>query len=100
MRRRASLVSRIIKNKIAGFLCGFGLFIGAFALAAGDVVIERWGIENVLIPMVLVVVAALGWYLKSVDQKLSTLNRGQNDIAQRISHIEGKLGISTRSREG
>lgn len=99
MKRRARLAMKVFRNKALGFLCGFGMFVGAFALAGGDVVIEQWGIENILKPMVLLIAAALGWYLRSVDKKLGDLGRGQNHIAQRISHIEGKLGITPRSAE-
>lgn len=85
---------KVFKLKAMGFLCGAGIFLAAAALAGGEVVIEQWAIEKLLIPLVLMIVAACGWYVRSVDRRLEELAKSMSAIAGRISHIEGKLDIS------
>ncbi len=85
---------KVLKLKAMGFLCGAGIFVASATLASGEVAIEQWAIEKILIPLVLMIVAACGWYVRSVDRRLEELAKSTNAIAARISHIEGKLDIS------
>lgn len=85
---------KVLKLKAMGFVCGAGIFLASATLAGGEVVIEQWAVEHVLIPLVLIIVAACGWYVRSMDRRLENLVKSTNAIAERISHIEGKLDIS------
>lgn len=85
---------KMLRLKAMGFLCGVGLFVGSMALAGGEVVIDQWEIERVLIPLLLLIVSAAAWFIRQVDRRLSKLSDQMSSVSSRISHIEGKLDIS------
>lgn len=95
--RRGNLLMKVIRLKAMGFLCGAGLFLATFAIASDAVEMPLWAVEKVLIPIALMIVAAGGWYLRSVDKRLEELSKAVGGIGARISHIEGKLDISQTS---
>lgn len=94
MKRRARMIVKMLKLKAMGFLCGAGMFLATFAIASDAVEMPLWAVEKILIPIALMIIAACGWYVRSVDRRLEDLAKSVVVIGTRMSHIEGKLDIS------
>jgi hypothetical protein len=94
MKRRGNLLMKMVKLKAMGFLCGLGIFVASMAMASGELVLSAWQVEHLLVPLMLAIVSAGAWFIRSIDRRLSKLAEQVAGVGSRISHIEGKLDIS------